>query len=132
MSANLRARDHTADAHASADARGRGGSFRGAGVSGSLLFREVNERIRELEGHGSVGEYDFVCECADDACTSVIRLTAEQYEAVRSDASAFAVLPGHERADTDVVLGRRDGYVTIAKRYSAAEAISTPAGAGAS
>jgi len=79
----------------------------------SFLFRAVNDRIIELEGAHAIADYDFVCECADDTCTSRVRMTAEQYEALRSTPGSFAVLPGHHRAGTDVVVERGDGYVTI-------------------
>jgi hypothetical protein len=79
----------------------------------SLLFRAVNDRILALEGARAIGDYDFVCECADDTCTSPVRMTAEQYEALRSTPGSFAVLPGHHRSGTDVVVERGDGYVTI-------------------
>ena len=90
-----------------------------AQMRGSLLFRAVNERIRELEGDRPAGDYDVVCECEDDTCTSVIRMSAEQYGAVRSCGHHFAVLPRHQRAETDVVIGRTDGYVVVAKPTAA-------------
>lgn len=84
--------------------------------NGSSLFREVNERIRELEGERAIGEYDFVCECEDDTCTGTIRMTAQQYEEVRAAANRFAVLPGHQRSAIEEVLSRSDGHVVVAKR----------------
>ena len=89
---------------------GRDGAAR---ANVSFLFRAVNDRIIELEGAHAIADYDFVCECADDTCTSRVRMTAEQYEALRSTPGSFAVLPGHHRAGTDVVVERGDGYVTI-------------------
>ena len=86
------------------------------GGRGSFLFRAVNDRIRELEGHRAVGDYDFVCECEDDTCTSVVRMTADQYEALRAAPNQFVVLPGHERPETEAVLARDNGYVVVAKR----------------
>jgi hypothetical protein len=59
------------------------------------LFRAVNDRIRELERFWA-GEHDFVCECSDESCVEVIRMTSEEYEALRAKPTQFAMLPGHE------------------------------------
>jgi hypothetical protein len=77
-----------------------------------VLLREVNERIRDLEHGRASGLYDLVCECGDDTCTAVMRMTAEEYEAVRSEPGTYAVLPNHECV-TDIVVRRWEGYVVI-------------------
>lgn len=59
-------------------------------------FREANERI-----YGSAREYDvtdaipFLCECADPACTAIIRLSGDEYNRIRSDPRRFFNAPGH-------------------------------------
>ena len=40
-----------------------------------------------------------LCECADPRCTTVVRVTPRQYEAVRSDSRWFLNAPGHELND---------------------------------
>jgi Domain of unknown function (DUF1918) len=82
---------------------------------GSDLCRSVNDRIRDLEGM-KLREYDFVCECEDHACTQVMRMTANEYETLRSDSRQFAVLPGHEHPKHDKVLVRTDRYAVVMKR----------------
>jgi hypothetical protein len=72
----------------------------------------MNERIRELEGDRLVGEYDFFCECEDETCTGVLRLSAREYESVRADPNWFAVLPGHERP-TDEVISRSEHFLIV-------------------
>jgi hypothetical protein len=77
------------------------------------LFREVNERIGEI----AVGNRtDFLCECADPACTQPISLTLEDYEQLRADSNLFGIVPGHEEPDVEAVVDRRDGYVVVKKR----------------
>jgi hypothetical protein len=68
-----------------------------------LLFRQVNERLRELgEGFSVVAERaDFVCECADERCMEPIQLTLGDYERVRSDPRWFVVIRGHERPEVE-------------------------------
>ncbi|HXV04014.1 MAG TPA: hypothetical protein VFP24_10620, partial [Gaiellaceae bacterium] len=60
-----------------------------------VLFREVNERLRELgEGFSLVAEQaDFVCECGSSSCTEQIRMTLAEYETVRRDPKRFFVRP---------------------------------------
>lgn len=77
------------------------------------LFRAVNERIHELAGE-PLGEYSFMCECDDETCTQVVRMTVEEYEALRQTTAAFAVLPGH-RHPGDEVVGRNETHVVVHK-----------------
>ena len=61
-----------------------------------VTFRDANERI-----YGSALEYKvteaipFLCECADPACTAIIRLSADEYRRIRADARWFFGAPGH-------------------------------------
>lgn len=80
----------------------------------SELFRSVNERIRELAGTWP-GTHDFVCECEDEGCTRVLRLTEAEYESLRTEAGLFAVLPGHED-EGDEIAGRSDRFVLVRGR----------------
>jgi ATP-binding cassette, subfamily B, bacterial len=91
------------------------------------LFRGVNERIRELEGDRS-GEYDFCCECEDETCTGVLRLTAREYASARTEATWFVLLPGHEQP-ADEVVKRGDRFVVISKP-DAGEPAPTPVAGG--
>lgn len=75
------------------------------------LFRAVNDRIRELER--AAGEHNFVCECSDEGCVQVMRMTSVEYEALRAEPTQFAVLPGHE-VDTEGVA--RDARYVVVKR----------------
>jgi hypothetical protein len=85
-----------------------------APLASAELFRAVNERIRELAGIWD-GEYDFICECEDEDCTRVLRLTEAEYDALREDPGQLAVLPGHERR-ADEVISRGDRYVIVRKQ----------------
>jgi hypothetical protein len=81
------------------------------------LFREVNERIEHLndlfQSFTDVG--DWVCECADRTCIEKIPMTLPEYEAIRSDGNRFAVKPGHEIAEVEVVIERKDNYLVVQK-----------------
>jgi hypothetical protein len=89
-----------------------------------LLFREVNERIAELET--GFGEDDgllvgFVCECPDEDCGETLEVTRRQYEAVRDNPRRFIVLPGHEDADLARVIERHPQFMVVEKLEEAAE-----------
>ena len=86
------------------------------------LFREVNDRIEELsenvEAQGIAPEGGFVefhCECGREDCTERVRLTVAEYERVRSDNDRFAVAPGHETPEMEVVVERGDRFVVVDK-----------------
>src|SRR5688572_9002643 len=81
------------------------------------LFREVNERVEELnnsfEAFTQVGEW--VCECAVETCVERIAMTMAEYRELRSDSNRFAVIPGHEIPDVERIVDRRGGYVVVSK-----------------
>ena len=80
------------------------------------LFRQVNERIEEVnEKLGGAELSDFLCECGDDDCTTPISLTLEEYEAVRSVPTQFAIAPGHEVIDVERVIRTGDRYSVVQK-----------------
>lgn len=82
-----------------------------------VLFREINERLRELgEGFSLVTEVaDFVCECGEVSCTDRIQLSLGEYEQVRSDAKWFAIVPGHEKLEFERIVAEHDGYTVVEK-----------------
>jgi hypothetical protein len=81
------------------------------------LFREVNERIAELNHSFEVeGRAEFLCECSRGECKEPISISMDEYEAVRKEPTWFFVLPGHED-------GRVERIVTSDERYSIVEKI---------
>jgi hypothetical protein len=90
------------------------------------LFREVNERIVELETDLTGDREDslligFVCECPREDCGEMIEVTRGQYEAVRDNPRRFLVLPGHEDAEIAHVIDRHSSYLVVEKKGEAAE-----------
>jgi hypothetical protein len=91
-----------------------------------VLFREVNERLRELNQAFAppLPVADLVCECSNAECTERIGLTVEEYELLRADPTHFAVCPGHENPDLESVLEERSTYTLIEKRGLAADYVT--------
>jgi hypothetical protein len=88
------------------------------------IFRRANERIEQvayaLDGERMV---PFICECADEACTTTVPLTMDEYEHVRRDAAQFFCEPGHEAAagPWGIVVARRPRFVVVEKIGEAGE-----------
>jgi hypothetical protein len=81
------------------------------------LFREINERVRELAAeHGDDDHvYDFYCECSNVDCTFRLSLRVAQYEAVRRHSNRFVVLPDHDMPEIEEVVERGDGWWVVEK-----------------
>ena len=82
-----------------------------------VLSRIVNERILQLSDGAAapVARVAVVCECGNDGCFERIELTTVEYDAIRTCATRFVLLPGHEIAAHERVVERREGYV-VAER----------------
>ncbi len=85
------------------------------------LFRDVNERIEE-EAVGREVESELLCECVDPECVTTIRLTHDEYEAVRGTPTRFFVVPGHDVAALESVIGGNGRYVVVEKLGKGREA----------
>jgi hypothetical protein len=88
------------------------------------IFRKANEAIAEAAQDAEVDEHvPFICECADPACTEVIRMSAEDYSEIRSDPRHFLNVPGHEASGQGwaQVVETHDGYLVVAKVGPAGE-----------
>jgi hypothetical protein len=83
----------------------------------NLIFREANEKIRARADDAPLASVPFLCECPDPECTTIVRLTLPEYQAVRADPAHFFTATGHEHAETPVgrVVSRKDAYVIVEK-----------------
>jgi hypothetical protein len=80
------------------------------------LFRQVNERIEEVNENLGAGSYsDFLCECGDDDCTAPVSMTIAEYEEVRSEPIHFAIANGHEVVDVERVVEKNDRFSVVEK-----------------
>jgi hypothetical protein len=92
------------------------------------IFRKANEQIREAAEEFATGELQrlpFICECAEESCTEVLQIPAEDYERVRSDPRLFINAPGHDAAAQGwgAVVEHHDGYVVVEKLGRAGEIV---------
>jgi hypothetical protein len=85
------------------------------------LFREVNERLEERAvDRGNRSGFEIVCECAREDCTARIPVPIGEYEAVRSEATTFIVVPGHADPSVERIVASREGYEIVEKLGEAA------------
>jgi hypothetical protein len=90
-------------------------------VRNQILFRATNEEVRKAAAVLGDGLdrpetlFEFVCECGRRRCSTLVRLTVAEYEAVRGDAASFVVAPGHEIESIEQVVARNDRYVAVRK-----------------
>ena len=94
------------------------------------LMREVNERIEKVDkaaegadwGPGA-RRFEFLCECGADGsgslCEAQIEMTIDEYEEVRSQDDRFAVSPGHEESQLEIVVRRTERFVIVDKKPAA-------------
>jgi len=85
-----------------------------------IAFRDANERIESaahfalLEGH-----VPFICECQAVECMAIVRLTLDEYDAIRANPRRFFNLPGHERvsvgAGAETVVSVFDAFTVVDK-----------------
>jgi hypothetical protein len=80
------------------------------------LFRAENERAGAQPEHsGSGAALIFHCECADLNCSTRLRLTRAQYEAVRAHPARFVVAPGHVYSQAERVVEEHEGHFVVEK-----------------
>jgi hypothetical protein len=81
-----------------------------------VLFREVNERVRDVASHlGDDGGYEYFCECANKDCTFRVALSLADYEAIRRDPRQFVVLPDHYTPEIEVVVHETAAFWIVRK-----------------
>ncbi len=79
------------------------------------VFREANEKLEDKRRELDIGgPTPFLCECGNPDCTELIRLSAEQYQHVRSRANRFLIATGHYALNA-VTIEEHAGYVIVEK-----------------
>ena len=101
--------------------------YRDQEATNQTIFREMNEWTAEARDGIDVGPAHldtYLCECSDGGCTSPIRLTHPEYEAIRADPVRFAIVVDHENPELDLVRSENVRFATVDKIYGPAMAIA--------
>ena len=80
-------------------------------MDNSQRFREVNLRIYQL-GRAFEGRSEYVCECGDVGCSTMIPLALEAFEEILGMPGCYFVEPGHDGPDSELV-HQRNGYLIV-------------------
>ena len=91
-----------------------------------VLFRAVNEKLLDLNFafSGVTGRFSIVCECGDSACTEEITLTKDDYARLRSEATLFAIIRGHEIPVIEELVERHETYDVVRKHEGGPAALA--------
>ena len=85
------------------------------------FYRDVNERIAAVSrGFDTRAAIEILCECGTAGCTERVLLAMDAYEEIRSAATHFALLDGHQNPAVEDVVRRGDGYLVVANYGPAA------------
>ena len=79
------------------------------------IFRNVNELIAETADRFDSDSAEFVCECADRACTDRVEAPLTKYEEVREEATQFLLAPGHQHERVEHVIEQEQRYTVVNK-----------------
>jgi hypothetical protein len=67
-----------------------------------VSFRAQNERIfASADSLQMLGPIPFLCECADPACTEIVRLSDDEYDTVSQYPRRFFNVSGHEASSVE-------------------------------
>jgi hypothetical protein len=80
------------------------------------LFREVNERVEQLqETFRSGADPEWICECGDETCFDRLVIGLDEYRDIRSHSDWFVIVPGHEKTEVERVVRQDAGYAVVEK-----------------
>jgi hypothetical protein len=66
------------------------------------LYRQVNERIRDMDARSPVPEeLSVICECGDLECVDQVSVSSNTYERARENPAHFIVKRGHDALDVE-------------------------------
>ena len=67
-----------------------------------VSFRNANEKIQaSADGFAIHGSIPFICECPDRHCMELVRLTFDEYDAIRQHPTRFFNITGHESSSVE-------------------------------
>ena len=101
-------------------------------VLAPAVFRAINERINELlDKNGGIEVRatelrDFICECRNRDCTSTVRATAAEFDAIRAGEELFLVDPDHRPEAPDRLVRTTRRFRVFEAREQVLTRLGTP------
>lgn len=89
-------------------------------------FRDANEDLKAKAAELGVGDErtPYLCECEDETCVDILRLTRSEYEEVRADPRRFVVRTGHHQLPYDKVIREASDFTIIEKTGEEGELVA--------
>jgi len=84
-------------------------------IENEKLFREVNERVADMQATFSGPDPEWVCEYGDETCFDKVSVPIDDYQQIRAHDDWFLIRPGHEKTDVEKVVRRRNGFLVVEK-----------------
>ena len=80
-------------------------------------FREINERVNDVNQMVDAPLKSWVCECADPRCSERIEMTLIEYEALRAHPRRFAIVTdmAHYYSAVETVVDHNEQYWVVEK-----------------
>ena len=73
-------------------------------AANEVTFRKANEELRRRRDEFELdGTTPFLCECEEESCTTLLRLTPKEYGEARAETSRFVLAPDHPYTNGTVV-----------------------------
>lgn len=85
-------------------------------IRNERMFRDANEQIAARRDDLELVDTTtpFLCECEDETCTAIVRLSPDDYRRVRERELTFVVVPGHPTIGDPTELAG-DGWLCVTK-----------------
>ena len=84
-------------------------------IENEKLFREVNERLADMQANFSGPDPEWVCECGDETCFEKVAVPIEDYQQIRAHGDWFVIKLGHDKPDVEKIVRQDDGFVVVEK-----------------
>jgi hypothetical protein len=78
-----------------------------------FIFRDVNQRIAHISRIQEETASNFLCECGQEDCISMLRLELAEYDEIRRTSGFFIAAPGHAVRGIDRLVEVRHGFDVI-------------------
>jgi hypothetical protein len=84
-------------------------------IENEKLFREVNERVAEMQADFSGPDPVWVCECGDESCFEKVPVSIEEYQRIRSHEDWYVIRPGHDKPAVEHIVSENGSFVVVEK-----------------
>ena len=84
-------------------------------AANEAVFRDVNERIKDVTLAQESRTAAALCECSDASCAATVEIDLDEYEAVRQNPTRFLLVAGHDDPTIEQIVDETDRFVVVEK-----------------